>query len=68
MEPAKSTVPDVPPRCIGQVMRNVVSYTTVAGLPSRRVASVFSRLETMRPSQPPFAPDHIEPGRNSRQP
>jgi hypothetical protein len=53
---------------MGQVMRNVVSYTTVVGLPSRSAASVFSKLETMRPSQPPFAPDHIEPGRNSRQP
>lgn len=68
MEPAKSTVSEVPPSCIGQVMRNLVSYTTVVGRPSRSAASVVSKLETMRPSQPPFAPDHIEPGRNSRQP
>lgn len=66
--PSRLTLMEPPPRCLGQLIRNVVSYATLTALPSRSPASVSSRLEVIRPSQPPEAPAQSEPGRKSRQP
>lgn len=66
MVPSMSNSTTPPPRNSGHWSTKCVVQSTQAGRPSRRLSILFSKLENPRPAQPPAAPDHIEPGRNSR--
>jgi hypothetical protein len=45
-----------PPRCSGQLIKKRVSYCIWTGLSCCKALSFSSKLEVMRPSQPPSAP------------
>ncbi len=58
------TVAEPPPRCSGKSRVNSESQRSWAGLPevSVSVKEPSTREGRVRLSQPPFVPDHIEPG------
>lgn len=68
IEPEKVMCVVSPPMCSGQATRKVVRYTDIVGFPSCSTVSGSSKLEETRPSQPPPAPDHNDPGRKSIRP
>jgi hypothetical protein len=65
IEPEKVMWDTSPPMCSGQPTMKVVLYTDIVGFPSCNTVSGSSKLEETRPSQPPPAPDHSDPGRKS---
>ena len=68
--PLSFIVAEPPPRCSGKSRVSSESHLSWTGLPEVResVREPSTREGRVRLSQPPFVPDHIEPGRNSTTP